>query len=361
MTNEQPTPSDITTDQNTDPTQGPTIQPEPQRALLWILSGVVFTCGAFLLYALAQGILLDGDFGLNKIISESTAGSVFVISSLVKLPAMIVGVIGIAFLIAGSVRVGVTKNSSFDTAKVIEKLDIISERLLLSDTAKRIAYRRHDIEALRRTIQEDIAANRFDAALALVSDMSKSFGYLEESENYRDQIRAARRAEMESKITSSIATIEAAMQERDFEKSLQESNKLIRLYPESERAKEMPARVIKSRSEYAQQLEREFLEAASGDNVEKAMELIKNLDKYLTTDEAEPLREVARGVIGKQRDNLGIKFKMAVHDKNWSEAVTVGEQLIQEFPNTRMAAEVRSLIDELRKRAADQKAAQSVF
>ena len=67
---------------------------------------------------------------------------------------------------------------------------------------------------------------------------------------------------------------------------------------------------------------------------------------------------LAKGVIGKKRDNLGVQFKMAVHDHDWAHAVAAGEQIIAEFPNTRMAEEVRGMIDLLRERAAGQMAAQ---
>ena len=63
-------------------------------------------------------------------------------------------------------------------------------------------------------------------------------------------------------------------------------------------------------------------------------------------------------MIGKKRENLGVQFKIAVHDKEWLRSVTVGEQIIREFPNTRMADEVRSMLDLLRERAAGQRAAQ---
>ena len=89
------------------------------------------------------------------------------------------------------------------------------------------------------------------------------------------------------------------------------------------------------------------------------MELLKELDKYLTEQEAEPFRETARGVIGKKRDNLGVQFKIAVHDREWVRAMRVGEQIIQEFPNTKMCDEVRGMIDLLRERAAGQHAARS--
>jgi hypothetical protein len=36
----------------------------------------------------------------------------------------------------------------------------------------------------------------------------------------------------------------------------------------------------------------------------------------------------------------------------WADAIAVGQQIIDEFPNTRMATEVRDLLPELRNRAS---------
>ena len=89
-------------------------------------------------------------------------------------------------------------------------------------------------------------------------------------------------------------------------------------------------------------------------SVDKAMELLKELDKYLTAQEAEPYVEVARGVIGKKKENLGVRFKLAVQDRDWIRALTIGENIIREFPNSLFANEVRGMLDLLRERAAQQ-------
>jgi uncharacterized protein with HEPN domain len=60
---------------------------------------------------------------------------------------------------------------------------------------------------------------------------------------------------------------------------------------------------------------------------------------------------LARGVIGKAKENLGASFRLAVQDRQWAEAARVGDRIIAEFPNTRMAAEIRDVIDGLRQRA----------
>ena len=48
---------------------------------------------------------------------------------------------------------------------------------------------------------------------------------------------------------------------------------------------------------------------------------------------------------------------MAVADRDWIEALTIGEQIMREFPNSQFAREVRDMIDNLRTRAAGQRAA----
>ena len=90
---------------------------------------------------------------------------------------------------------------------------------------------------------------------------------------------------------------------------------------------------------------------AEQDHTDEAMELLKEMDGYLTEAEAEPFREVARGVIGKARENLGLQFKVAVQDRQWATAAAVGRRIVREFPNTRMAQEVRGMLDGILSRA----------
>ena len=82
------------------------------------------------------------------------------------------------------------------------------------------------------------------------------------------------------------------------------------------------------------------------------MELIKQIDRHFTRQEAEALVEIARGVIHRKKDNLVVRYKLAVHDKEWGTAVDIGEQIIREFPNGQAAKDVRRHMDVLRERAS---------
>ena len=244
--------------------------------------------------------------------------------------------------------------------KQLELLNQVVQRLGVSETAKRIAYRSQDAELIRETIEEDLRRHDFDAALVLVNEMAGSFGRREEAEKYREKIMQARAKQVEAKVAEASARLDEMVERREFDRALREASKIERVFGDAGDASSLRRNVVQARERYKHDLERQFLEAARRDDVDQAMALLKEMDKYLTEQEAEPFRETARGVIGKQRDNQGVQFKMAVHDREWVQAVRVGEGIIREFPNSKMADEVRGLLDLLRERAAGQRAAQSV-
>ncbi len=238
-------------------------------------------------------------------------------------------------------------------------LSAIGDRLLASDMSKRIVYRERDREALRTAIRQDISQHELNSAMSLVQIMSQLYGYHEEAEEFRDQIKVARAEEMDLKVAAAIERLDEILGRREWDQAADEAAKIQRQFPDSQRVKHLNQRVVDAREVHKHNLERQFLQAAQRDDVDRAMELLRELDRYLTEVEAEPFRETARGVIGKKRDNLGVQFKLAVHDKEWTGAVRVGEQLIREFPNSKMADEVRGMLDLLRTRATSQQAARA--
>ncbi|MFA9479938.1 hypothetical protein ACERK3_16765 [Phycisphaerales bacterium AB-hyl4] len=284
---------------------------------------------------------------------------------LVYFPSTLLAVLGVGIVVLAAVRWGVYGRDAVGVPdhrgqqEVVDLLKQVNQRLLISEAAKRIAYREQDLQALRHTIQMDVERGQFDAALVLVGELAQTYGYREEAETFREQIAVARSAEQDAKISESLARLDEILARHDFDRAGREAAKIQRLYPESERVRDVTRRVREARERYKMQLEREFLEAAEREDITQAMNVLKTMDKYLSEAEAAPLRETARGVIGKQRDNLGVQFKIAVQDKEWTAAVRVGEQIIREFPNTRMAEEVRAMIDLLRERAAGQQAVQA--
>lgn len=320
-------------------------------ALLMIASAIV---------ALAASVVLT-------LVTFTEPAGILIIKYVAYLCSVILAMASVYSLTAGAVRCGVYGNASKgvparadinDQGDLLTQLQIISDRMLLSDTAKRIAYRQEDVNALREAIRDDIIKKDFDAAMVLVQEMSQTFGYREEAEEFREQIVTARSTVIDARITVLLQRLDQIIAAHDFPQAMSDALKIKRIYPDSERVANLDEHVAKAQEDYKHLLERDFLAAAQKDDVDGAIELLKQLDNYLSEREGEPFREVARGVIGKKRDNLGVQFKMAVHDKEWVKSIRVGEQIIRDFPNTRMAEEVRERIDLLRERAAGQQAAQ---
>lgn len=234
----------------------------------------------------------------------------------------------------------------------------IHTHTMLSDNAKRVLFRDRELQMLRRVIEEDISRGDYDAALILCDAMAELFGFREEAEEFRTRIEQARAAEYDTQVQMAIDGLTELLEQRDWATAHREAARIRRLYPDSHLVRDLDQRIARARDEHKSELEHQFLHAANHEDVELAMRLLRELDKYLTPDEAGRLAEVAQGVVVKHRENLGVQFKLAVSNREWTEAVDVGETIVNEFPNSKMADEVRSMIDALRTRATHSPVAQ---
>ncbi len=234
--------------------------------------------------------------------------------------------------------------------RMVHSIDTMCREQGLSEGAKRVLHRREERELLRRAIEQDIQAEDWDAAMVLVKELAERFGYRADAEEFRGRVERVRAQNLDRKVIDSLTSLDEMIRNRLWAESYSEAARIHRLYPESHRVDGLRDRVDEARKRYRQDLERRFLLAAQRDQVDQAMVMLKELDQYLTPAEAEQFQEVARGVISKSRENLGVRFKLMVQDHQWQDAIVVGEQIIAEFPNTRMAQEVRDLLPVLRER-----------
>lgn len=236
--------------------------------------------------------------------------------------------------------------------KLTEVMQRSSEQAVLSDDARRVLHRKRERELLRRAIEEDIAAEQWDAASVLTRELAERFGYREDAEGFRQRIDQARSATTERRLDDSLRELDAMIVRCQWDKARDEVERMGRVFPDSPRLAGLGEKVERARTRYKAELERRFLHAAEADRVDEALDLLKELDHYLTEAEGQQYEELARGVFGKAKENLAATFKLAVHDKDWTQAARLGERIIREFPNSGMAAEVREIIDTVRQRAA---------
>lgn len=231
------------------------------------------------------------------------------------------------------------------------RLETLVQESGLSEAAKRVLHRREERDLLCKAIEQDISDEDWEAATVLVRELAERFGYRADAEEFRTRIDHARAETMDRGVTEALFKFDKILHERRWGEAHREAARIERLFPDSPKAENLRDRVDQARRDYKLDLERQFLQAAQRDEVDRAMDLLKQLDEYLTEPETEKLREVARGVVSKAREHIGARFKLLVEDKEWTEAVRVGERIMGEFPNTRMAEEVQEMIDTLRARA----------
>ena len=236
-----------------------------------------------------------------------------------------------------------------------DTMNTMTETIILSDDARRVINRRKERDLLCKAIEEDIQIEDWDAGLVLVRELAERFGYRVEAEQFRTRIESARAQTHDKAVHEAVRGLEELIASHKWDPALTEAARISRVFHDSPQVEGLRHRVISARDRYKLNIERRFLEAAQGEKIEEAMDLLHEMDHLLSEHEAEQFREVARGVIGKARDNLGVLFKMAVHDKAWDQASSVGERIIEEFPNSRMANEVREMIDKIRDRASSMK------
>jgi len=227
----------------------------------------------------------------------------------------------------------------------------ISENVLLSDALKSVAFREKDSNILREAIQEDIRTEQWDSAGVLISALEERFGCTAEAKQLREELRHHRLASTEEKIDSAVQHVESMWMIHRYEEALRESEKLAQLYPQSEKVGSLKEKTEIRRQAHKKELLARWDEAAKKNDFEQGVELLKLLDNYLEPSEAAALEETAREIFRGKLQNYAVQFTMFVTEKQWVKSLEVGRKIIEEFPNTRIAQEVREKLDILEKRA----------
>ena len=265
------------------------------------------------------------------------------------LTAGLLGVVGLGLLGATRMLSNVAGAERNDRIGVL--LGELYDTSMLSDIAKRILYRDREMGLIRDAIEEDIDRGDFNSALVLCGDLERLFGYTEAAEQLRHRVLLARNSQLAARIASEVADVDNMIDAGKLAEADIAGQRLQRMYPDSPGMHGLEARIRAARSQVKRDLKEAFVEAAARGDTRLAMQLLRDLDHHLTASEAVEVREAAAETVSQYREALSTRFKMAVSDHRWAEAATVGEQIVSEFPNDRMATEVREMLDRLNERA----------
>jgi len=233
----------------------------------------------------------------------------------------------------------------------------IAENSSLSEWAKRVIYREKDYEYLRDTIQAASVRQDWAAAERLIKEVDEEFGLHEEAARLREELVQARKATTEERVAAALQRFEQLCDAQKWDQAQRESERLQELFPSEPRIAGLARELELRRQQYKRKLLKDYDEAVRTHNVDAAHRLLFALDHYLSPNEAAALKESARGVFRAKLQQLGVQFSLAVADKHFRKAVAIGERLVREFPNSRYAQEIISMMPALRQRAAQEVAA----
>lgn len=218
----------------------------------------------------------------------------------------------------------------------------------LSDQAKSLIYYEKEVDALHESVNAMILKQDYESAEALISRMEARMGMADEVAKLRREVENTRQATEEEKIETAIERIDSILKLFHWAQAKREADRLISLFPSSPQIMALPKRISAAHNARKRELLKEYSDACRVNDVERSIELLKALDKYLTPQEGSALAESARDVFKKKLHNLGVQFTIAVEDQQWSKAITTGEEIIREFPNSRMSREVQEKLEQLR-------------
>lgn len=236
-----------------------------------------------------------------------------------------------------------------NTGRAIKEL---AELAPLSDQAKSLLFRDRELEALREAAHEDLMRQDYARAERLVDTIESKLGFAQEAAHLREEIEESRAASMEEKIDLAIQRIDDLCAKHNWAGAIRQSQRIMRLFPDNPKVAALPDRIKAARNDHKRELLQAYGGAVRKNDIDRGVELLHQLDAYLTPQEGAALQESARGVFKARLHNLGVQFAICVTDQRWQDAIKAGHEIIAEFPNSRFAQEVREKLALLKARAA---------
>jgi hypothetical protein len=232
--------------------------------------------------------------------------------------------------------------------KISSGLAQINHSTRVSETAKVIAFRDADRLSLRQAVFEKLQMQDFAAAEDIINEIAQRPEYGELAQQLREQAEKYRTATDQERMNQMLAHIDKLLDECQWVRASAQVEEMIRAYPQSERTKAMRQKLLDMKEGRKRILLAAWDDAVQRQETDRSLEILKELDLYLTPNEGLALQEAARDVFRTKLHNLGVEFSISVTEKRWNNALDVGQQIIESFPNSKMADEIRGKLDVLR-------------
>jgi len=244
------------------------------------------------------------------------------------------------------------ENAAGELEKVRLVLNQVNQSARLSETTKAIAFRENDAQTLREAVFDKLQQKDFDTAYEIIDEITHRLGYKKLAGQLRVQADKYRDSTDTERMVQSIANIEKLLEERQWSWASAQIERLINEYPTNEKALAMRQRLADRKEDRKKVLLNSWDDAVKRQATDRSLDILRELDQYLTPNEALALQEAARDVFRTKLHNLGVQFSLAISGKQWPKALETGVEIIRDFPNSRMAEEIREKIEVLKTHAA---------
>ena len=232
--------------------------------------------------------------------------------------------------------------------KIHTGLAQIDRSTRVSEAAKAIAFRDADKQSLREAVFDKLQQQDFDAAKDIIDEIAKRPEYEELAEQLKTQMEKYRTSTDQERMNQVIAHIERLFEHCQWAKASAQIEELIRTCPDCEQTKTMRQKLVDKKQQHKRTLLAAWDGAVKRQETDRSLEILKELDLYLTPNEALALQEAARDVFRTKLHNLGVQFAIAVTEKHWANALDTGQQIISDFPNSKMSEEIREKLGVLK-------------
>ena len=230
----------------------------------------------------------------------------------------------------------------------------MEQALKLSEQAKSIVYHDNNMQLLRNMVFDLLENKDFDSVERLINQIANHTQFTQLGEQLRGQTVKFRESTHGEKISEYISEVQKLFDSFDWIKASGEIESLIELWPQSEQIKELRQILLDKKQQRKQQLLTQWNHAVQRKDTDLSLEILKDLDLYLTPNEGLALQETAKDVFKTKLHNLGMQFSTAVINKSWPKALELGRIISREFPNSRIAEEIREKMDFLQQKGAEQ-------
>jgi hypothetical protein len=227
----------------------------------------------------------------------------------------------------------------------------ISQAVRLSDEAKEIAFRDTERMELAEAVLSKLHQHDFEETYSMVRTMAQMAKYRQLADQLARTADNYRNATEKDRISQVIAHIDPLCEQYRWNQAAAQIDNLVRAFPYSEDAKLMPRKLRERKDRRKRDLLAMWDDAVQSKDTDRSLDILRDLDTYLTPTEGLALKESASSVFRTKLHNLGVQFALAVTERKWTDALAAGQQIVRDFPNSRMSHEIRSKMDILQERA----------